>query len=1221
MYRRPFSILKLVLVFCLIVPAIEYTMGQNNPIEQASNTLPPPPTASELGKYGLVPVGMSTGTPNIDIPLYTYNAKGISVPISFSYNSNGIKVDQLASWVGMGWSLNAGGVITRTIRDEADEDNFDELPYPDDFNISEPQTVEYIEQAGENEAFDSEIDLYSFNFLGQSGKFVFDRNGAPIVMPYQNIKIERYFDGTTGYFVITTTDGVKYTFGAVEVTRTFNAGVGCGKNYDGERETSWFLTKIENPTGDVVNFEYSSNTGYTYKASVSQVMMKKLMETECSAGTNCPTFDNQTCVTILRVNGVALSRIWSPNQGEVAFVATKTRTDLDDYKLDEIQIKDEFGNTLRKVAFGYTFSNTLAAYNNEVTTNDLTHRMFLTSVTEKDSNSADVRKHQFEYNDMNGMPPRLAFAQDHWGYFNGIDNNYFVPAYPDAINSSGQQLFPNVNSSREPNWLFASKGILTKIIYPTGGFTQLTYEANTYWASQTGNIETGGGRISKVLKHDPINNKNEETNYFYSKVSDLNGTAKSTGKIGNNPIYYNTSTIQQQCGSSLCSTYNCIYGSLYSSSQNSIYPVGGNNVFYEYVTVINGPDYSNGAEEHQFTVSFDYPGQVIWGEDIISASRSNFSWSNGLEAAVRTFQYKSNAFLIAKETLNNYLQDTRYDNSANSLVIRKKYSPICQTQAIIQCTASNVTKVYKQFRCTASHNHSWLLGGYPFGNNRGQTRCVALGSDNKWVTYATHICYGDPIGSTEIDLRSIDHLDAVEYKNIAYWFYLNSQTEKVYDDNEVVLTSTVKEFFYDNPEHAQVSRSRTIGSDGLVTEVSTWYPQDYAQPGNIQALKDNNILGVPIKIEKTFNTYQVEGSVIQYTDLGQPKDVYSFASNLLLSPVPHDTTVLIPSMNYEWMGTMNYSTSNNLKEVLNAKSPAISFLWDYHDSKPVAKAINAMSDQIAFTSFETTDYGQWNLVSEIQSQSSNFNLNMTSYTVSFQTNISQTVNYSYTMTKTPGPSPELHFINMDGGQGYIKTLSSPSANDSQVLPAGNWNAVLVWESNVSAISVSMPVTTYIQGQPAYSTDARCGQKSFNFQSLIRLEKLLPNTGRYVLSYASKNSSVSINLTNATLINTTQYDIGNGWQLKTAEVEATQPNALARLNGSGVIDDLRLHPSASQMTTYTYEPGIGITSTTDANNVSAFYEYDSFGRLALIKDDKGNILKKFDYHYKNQTTQQ
>jgi YD repeat-containing protein len=55
---------------------------------------------------------------------------------------------------------------------------------------------------------------------------------------------------------------------------------------------------------------------------------------------------------------------------------------------------------------------------------------------------------------------------------------------------------------------------------------------------------------------------------------------------------------------------------------------------------------------------------------------------------------------------------------------------------------------------------------------------------------------------------------------------------------------------------------------------------------------------------------------------------------------------------------------------------------------------------------------------------------------------------------------------------------------------------------------------------------------------------------------------------------------------------------------------------AQVTTFTYDPLIGVTSITDPRGETIYYNYDNFNRLKFVKDAEGNILSKNEYNYKN-----
>ena len=84
--------------------------------------VPPSPTSSCFAKYMAQQPNMVSGAVRIDIPIYTIKAFGFEIPISISYFSNGIKVNDDPYPCGYGWTLLPGLRITRTVMGRPDEE-------------------------------------------------------------------------------------------------------------------------------------------------------------------------------------------------------------------------------------------------------------------------------------------------------------------------------------------------------------------------------------------------------------------------------------------------------------------------------------------------------------------------------------------------------------------------------------------------------------------------------------------------------------------------------------------------------------------------------------------------------------------------------------------------------------------------------------------------------------------------------------------------------------------------------------------------------------------------------------------------------------------------------------------------------------------------------------------------------------------------------------------
>lgn len=264
------SLRTLFLILTITTTSINAVAQNSKPSSYFPNIIPPPPNSASLGLYGQVPLNQFTGNANVSIPLLELKSNSLSLPISLSYSSDGIKVDQYESNVGMGWALNAGGVVTRQVFDYQDNYN-GRMPKPTTaMDSNEMET--FLEQASLASQVDTQPDIFNYNVNGLCGKFFLDENNNPIEMEPSGNKIEITTDfldigfeaNSVPEIIITDTKGIKYYFGGLNAIESSSSRKASGSDPGPPSDpvkTSWYLTKIENPsTNSQITLVYDSRS-------------------------------------------------------------------------------------------------------------------------------------------------------------------------------------------------------------------------------------------------------------------------------------------------------------------------------------------------------------------------------------------------------------------------------------------------------------------------------------------------------------------------------------------------------------------------------------------------------------------------------------------------------------------------------------------------------------------------------------------------------------------------------------------------------------------------------------------------------------------------------------------------------------------------------------------------------------------------------------------------
>ena len=78
--------------------------------------LRPSINAEQFGFASKAEAALNKGQLSVNIPLMTLKGKGYDLPISLTFYNGDVNACTEASSIGLGWALNAGGVIAATIK-------------------------------------------------------------------------------------------------------------------------------------------------------------------------------------------------------------------------------------------------------------------------------------------------------------------------------------------------------------------------------------------------------------------------------------------------------------------------------------------------------------------------------------------------------------------------------------------------------------------------------------------------------------------------------------------------------------------------------------------------------------------------------------------------------------------------------------------------------------------------------------------------------------------------------------------------------------------------------------------------------------------------------------------------------------------------------------------------------------------------------------------------
>ncbi|MFT3750116.1 MAG: DUF5977 domain-containing protein [Agriterribacter sp.] len=912
-----FNFIKRNLVTTVLLFALGVKAQQNYSIP----AMPKSPNVAAMDRYGTFGVNFYRGLPEISIPLYEIKTKSFSIPLTLSYHASGIKVNDVASWVGLGWSVSGGAYIGRSVRGTADEvsSGFTNRNYfltpVSQIDPTTPVGYNYLKALFNMNDPDPEPDAFTYNIPGKFGHFFYkDHLSDAVFIPQAQLKIGRYPNVNPYSYTLIDDNGNKYFFGNLNTLDIEYSIVQNGGTSNSYASTYLVSKMISADEKDSIRYTYNAANGVQLSVETDDYAVIQDNFTAAVGGASVPGSSvTEAYTNVTRSSEQKLLQKIEYENGKIEFVlSAQNREDLSSKLLDKINIyeKSKSGYVLLKIIdfyYGY-FSGT----NN-------TKRLRLDSVSVLPASGLEKQVYRFTYNENEPLPAiGLSKSIDYWGYYNGKPNITLMPGrmvqYQTAPGDGTYVRIGGMPGGRDPDPTKVQLGILNRIQYPTGGYSIFLYEPNYYQGG--GNINLGGGvRIKSILSYDGVGNVPIVKSYRYGVVE---GDESGSGLLNSvNSLHFpeiitpvdHIIQIPQTTSFILDYTYRSRYLPSQPRLDNKVFDE--TNVYYPFVTEYYGnPGNNIGKITYQYSEANDDIVTNLFDKTRFVNTRH---WLRGKLLFQKTYKrLSSGLFAPLKEIYNQYniIKDTTYAN--------------------VGFLIAQIARREGVFFEPAETGH--------FGN-------LALPYQYSFYDMYTGM------------------------------YAVTKSVEKEYQDNGSEL---VKETYYKYNKQGYIKELKTLNSGKDTLYKIFQYPSDFntsVAVGNdalgVKKLVQINMLNAPIE---TITGTKKPGGALKIKS-GTLKTFYPSVQNLkseylIETTAPIENYIpsyinasgeLVISQNLKKRITYElYDDRNNLTQYsLEGSGQNNSIIWGYNKALLTSDFQNATLSQVAFSAFEDNDKGNW----------------------------------------------------------------------------------------------------------------------------------------------------------------------------------------------------------------------------------------------------------------------